>query len=274
MCVDYRALNDLTIKNNYALPRVDELFDRLQGAKYFSKIDLRSGYHQIRIVPEDVPKTAFRTRYGHYEFLVLPFGLTNAPATFMHLMHETFRSFLDEFVIVFLDDILIYSRTLEEHVVHVRKVLETLRQSKLYGKLSKCELFAVEVDFLGHIVGRNGMRMMVDKIEGVQAWRRPTQVTHVRSFLGTAGYYRKFIRNFSAIAAPLSALTMDGVAFEWTAAQELAFTTLKAAIGASPVMILPDQSLPYVVHTDASGFATGAVLQQDQGNGLQPIAYL
>ena len=173
MCVDYRALNNITIKNSYPLPRVDELFDRLQGAKYFSKIDFRSGYHQIRIDPEDVPKTAFRTRYGHFEFLVLPFGLTNAPATFMHLMHQTFRKFLDEFVIVFLDDILIFSKTLEEHERHVRQVLEVLRKEKLYAKESKCEFFKEEVEFLGHIVGRNGIRMMQDKVEAVKAWPVP-----------------------------------------------------------------------------------------------------
>jgi len=274
MCVDYRALNDITIKNSYPLPRVDELFDRLQGAKYFSKIDLRSGYHQIRIVPEDVPKTAFRTRYGHYEFLVLPFGLTNAPATFMHLMHQTFRDHLDKFVIVFLDDILIYSRTLAEHVEHVRKVMQILREQKLYAKESKCELFRVEVEFLGHIVGRNGMRMMDDKIQAVNDWPTPTQVTHVRSFLGTAGYYRKFIQGFSRIASPLSELTMDNVKFEWTSKQESAFRALKSSIVASPVLILPDPTKPFVVHTDASGFAIGAVLQQDHGAGLQPIAYL
>ena len=274
MCVDYRALNDITIKNSYPLPRVDELFDRLQGAKYFSKIDLRSGYHQIRIVPEDVPKTAFRTRYGHFEFLVLPFGLTNAPATFMHLMHQTFRSYLDRFVIVFLDDILIYSRTLAEHVEHVRQVLQVLREQKLYAKESKCDFMKHEVEFLGHIVGRDGMRMMEDKVAAVQSWPVPSQVTHVRSFLGTAGYYRKFIAGFSRIAAPLSELTMDNVKFEWTSKHQQAFDALKAAIAAGPVLVLPDPKLPFVVHTDASGFATGAVLQQDQGHGLQPVAYL
>ena len=274
MCIDYRALNEITIKNKYALPRVDELFDRLQGARCFSKIDLRSGYHQIRIDPADVPKTAFRTRYGHFEFLVLPFGLTNAPATFMHLMNETFRAQLDDFVIVFLDDILIYSKTLEEHERHVRVVLDILRREKLYAKESKCELFKTEVEFLGHFVGRDGIRMMEGKVKGVQEWPTPTKATHVRSFLGTAGYYRRFIKDFSAIAAPLTELTKDSVKFDWGHQQEAAFRHLKKAIAEGPVLALPDPSLPFVVHTDASGFAVGAVLQQDQGKGLQPIAYL
>ena len=274
MCVDYRALNDITVKNSYPLPRVDELFDRLEGAKFFSKIDLRSGYHQIRIDPADVPKTAFRTRYGHFEFKVLPFGLTNAPATFMHLMHQTFRECLDSFVLVFLDDILIYSKTLEEHKRHVSDVLSRLRAAKLFAKESKCELFQTEVEFLGHHVGRGGVRMMEDKIQAVKEWPAPTKVGHVRSFLGTAGYYRKFIRDFSSIASPLSDLTKEGVKFEWGARQQQAFEKLKAAIVNGPVLILPDPSRPFVVHTDASGFAVGAVLQQDQGHGLQPIAFM
>ena len=274
MCVDYRALNRITVKNRYPLPRVDELFDRLQGARYFSKIDLRSGYHQIRIADEDVPKTAFRTRYGHYEFLVLPFGLTNAPATFMHLMHESLRPFLDEFALVFLDDILIYSRTREEHERHVRQVLDVLRKQKLFAKESKCEFFQTEVEFLGHRVGRDGIRMMEDKVQAIREWPTPKCVRDVRAFLGTAGYYRKFIRGFSELAAPLSELTKDTVKFEWAEAQREAFDRLKEAIAQGPVLILPDPSLPFVVHTDASGFAVGAVLQQDQGKGLQPVAFL
>ena len=221
-------------QEQYPLPRVDELFDRLQGAKFFSKIDLRSGYHQIRIDAEDVPKTAFRTRYGHFEFLVLPFGLTNAPATFMHLMHETFREFLDDFVLVFLDDILIYSKTLEEHERHVRRCWTSCAQQKLYAKESKCEFFKTEVEFLGHIVGRDGVRMMEDKVQAVSEWPTPTKVGDVRAFLGTAGYYRKFIRDFSAIAAPLTELTKDAVKFDWGAAQQAAFDKLKAAIAARP----------------------------------------
>ena len=274
MCVDYRALNEITIKNSYPLPRIDELFDRLQGAKFFSKIDLRSGYHQIRIDPDDVPKTAFRTRYGHFEFKVLPFGLTNAPATFMHLMHQSFRPLLDSSVLVFLDDILIYSKTLADHKRHVRQVLDILRREKLYAKASKCDFFKDEVEFLGHIVGAQGVRMMEDKVKAVQEWPTPTKVAHVRSFLGTAGYYRKFIKDFSKIAAPLSELTHDNVPFTWGAPQDSAFKTLKTAMQQDPVLILPDPKLPFTVHTDASGFALGAVLMQDQGKGMQPIAYL
>ena len=274
MCVDYRALNNVTIKNSYPLPRIDELFDRLQGARFFTKLDLRSGYHQIRIHRSDVAKTAFRTRYGHFEFLVLPFGLTNAPATFMHLMHQTFRAFLDDFVLVFLDDILIYSRTLEEHERHVKQVLEVLRKEKLYAKESKCELFKEEVEFLGHYVGRDGVRMMDDKLAAVADWPVPTKVHDVRAFLGTAGYYRKFIKDFSSIAAPLSELTKDTVKFEWTDKQQSAFVRLKSALQTAPVLALPDPALPFVVQTDASGFAIGAVLMQDQGKGLQPICFL
>ena len=274
MCVDYRALNNVTIKNSYPLPRVDELFDRLQGAKYFSKIDLRSGYHQIRIDPQDVPKTAFRTRYGHFEFLVLPFGLTNAPATFMHLMHQSFRDLLDHFVLVFLDDILIYSKTKEEHEKHVRAVLDILRKEKLYAKESKCEMFRTEVEFLGHHVGRNGIRMMEDKVHAVREWPTPTNVGHIRSFLGTAGYYHKFIRDFSKLSAPLTHLTKQDVKFEWGPQQQAAFVAIKQAMSSAPVLVLPDPKLPFVVHTDASGYAVGAVLQQDQGKGLQPVAFL
>ncbi|MDR3548743.1 MAG: reverse transcriptase, partial [Candidatus Pacebacteria bacterium] len=238
------------------------------------KIDLRSGYHQIRISPEDVPKTAFRTRYGHFEFLVLPFGLTNAPGTFMHLMHQTFREYLDDFVLVFLDDILIFSKTLEEHERHVTAVMEKLRANKLYAKESKCEFVQSEVEFLGHIVGCNGVRMMEDKVRAISDWPVPTKVGDIRAFLGTAGYYRKFIKDFSKIATPLSELTKDSVTFEWGSSQQTAFKQLKDAIAHGPVLILPDPKLPFVVHTDASGFAVGAVLQQDQGHGLQPVAYL
>ena len=274
MCVDYRALNKISIKNKYPLPRVDELFDRLRGATYFSKIDLRSGYHQVRIREEDIEKTAFRTRYGHFEFLVLPFGLTNAPATFMHLMQSIFGPYLDEFVIVFLDDILIYSKSKEEHEQHVRKVLDKLRESKLYAKQNKCEFFRQKVLFLGHVVSASGVEMDRDKVKAVTNWPIPKDAHDVRSFLGLAGYYRRFVRDFSKIAAPLSDLIKQTQAFKWTDTEQQAFEQLKRAVVQAPVLILPNMSTPFVVTTDASGFAIGATLSQDQGRGLQPIAYM
>ena len=274
MCVDYRALNSVTVKNRNPLPRIDELFDRLQGAKHFSKIDLRSGYHQIRIAPEDVPKTAFRTRYGHFEYLVMPFGLTNAPATFMQLMNDIFRPYLDSFVLVFIDDILIYSRTEAEHEEHVRQALDVLREHKLFAKLSKCELFRSGVEFLGHRVDADGLHMESDKVQAMRDWPIPHSVEEVRSFLGTVGYYRKFIRMFSEVAAPITELLQKDQPFRWAAEQQQAFEQLKAAMVAQPVLILPDPQRPYVVTTDASGYAVGATLSQDHGHGLQPIAYL
>ncbi|MBS1986331.1 hypothetical protein JST99_00150, partial [Candidatus Dependentiae bacterium] len=187
MCIDYRDLNSITIKNRYPLPRVDELLDRLSGAKYFSKLDLQSGYYQIRMKEEDIHKTAFRTRYGSFEFLVLPFGLTNAPSTFMQMMQDIMKPYLDRFVISFLDDILIYSNTLEQHQQHVREVLQTLREHKLYVKQSKCELFKNQVEFLGFNIGRDGLSMVDEKIQAIISWPTPTNVKQLRSFLGLAG---------------------------------------------------------------------------------------
>ncbi|MCW3101545.1 MAG: uncharacterized protein JWL77_7163 [Chthonomonadaceae bacterium] len=274
MCIDYRDLNRITVKNRYPLPRVEELFERLTGAKYFSKIDLRSGYHQVRIQDDDIHKTAFRSRYGHYEFLVLPFGLTNAPATFMHLMQSIFDPHLDQFVIVFLDDILIFSKSLEDHRQHVRRVLELLRKNKLYAKESKCEFFKQSISFLGHVVSGEGIGMETNKVEAVQEWPIPTSVTAVRAFLGLAGYYRRFVRNFSEIALPLTDLLRTEIKFRWTDIRQTAFQRLKQAISSAPVLAIPNETLPYVVTTDASGYAVGATLSQDHGNGLQPTAFL
>lgn len=270
MCIDYRALNKLTIKNKYPLPRIDELLDRLNGAKYFTKIDLRSGYHQVRIAEKDIEKTAFNTRYGHYEFLVLPFGLCNAPATFMHLMNEMFKPYLDSFAIVYIDDILIYSRTLEEHKQHVRKILETLRKNKLYAKKEKCEMFRTEISFLGHRISGDGIAMEADKVKSVLDWPVPANADDIHKFLGLAGYYRKFIKNFSGISAPLSSLLAKEVRFKWTEHQQKAFDALKHAVTTAPILALPDPSLPYTIKTDASDFAIGAELSQ---NG-RPIAYM
>ncbi|MCO6516861.1 MAG: reverse transcriptase family protein, partial [Snodgrassella sp.] len=216
MCIDYRELNKLTIKNKYPLPRIDDLFDQLQGSSVFSKIDLRSGYHQLRIWDEDIPKTAFRTRYGHYEFLVMSFGLTNAPAAFMDLMNRVFRDYLDKFVIVFIDDILVYSQSESQHEQHLRLVLQRLREHRLYAKFSKCEFWLPQVTFLGHIVSKDGILVDPSKIEAVRNWPRPGNVPEVRSFLGLAGYYRRFVEGFSRIVVPLTELTKKKTKFVWT----------------------------------------------------------
>ncbi|GKB43287.1 putative reverse transcriptase domain-containing protein [Tanacetum coccineum] len=223
LCIDYRELNKITIRNRYPLPRIDDLFDQLQGAKHFSKIDLRSGYHQLRVKEQDISKTAFRTRYGHYEFLVMPFGLTNAPAVFMDLMNRVFHEFLDKFVIVFIDDILVFSKSKEEHEEHLRTVLQILRQEKLYAKFSKCEFWLSKVAFLGHIVSAEGITMDPAKVEAITKWPRPTSVTEVRSFLGLAGYYRRFVEGFSRLALPLTKLMRKGEKFVWNEEREKSF---------------------------------------------------
>ncbi|KAD4385909.1 hypothetical protein E3N88_26078 [Mikania micrantha] len=214
MCIDYRELNKVTVKNRYPLPRIDDLFDQLQGAKWFSKIDLRSGYHQLKVRDKDVEKTAFRTRYGHYEFLVMSFGLTNAPAAFMDLMNRVCRPMLDRSVIVFIDDILVYSKNEGEHACHLREVLETLRKEKLYAKFSKCAFWLQEVQFLGHVVNSKGIHVDPSKIQAVAKWSQPKTPTEIRSFLGLAGYYRRFIQDFSKIASSLTKLTKKGVKYE------------------------------------------------------------
>ena len=190
LCIDYRELNKVTVKNKYPLPQIDDLFDQLWGAQVFSKIDLRSGYHQLKIRAEDISKTAFQTRYGHYEFLVMPFGLTNAPAAFMDLMNRVFRPHLDKFVIVFIDDILVYSKSHEEHKQHLRLVLETLRREQLFGKLRKCEFWLDSVSFLRHMVNKDGISVNPKKVEAIVSWSRPNSLSEIQSFLGLAGYYR------------------------------------------------------------------------------------
>ncbi|GJR92536.1 putative nucleotidyltransferase, ribonuclease H [Tanacetum coccineum] len=232
LCIDYRELNRITVRNKYPLPRIDDLFDQLQGAKFFSKIDLRSGYHQLRVKEQDISKTAFRTRYGHYEFLVMPFGLTNAPAVFMDLMNRVFHEYLDKFVIVFIDDILVYSKTREEHEDHLRIVLEILRQKKLYAKFSKCDFWLGQVAFLGHIVSADGISMDPAKVEAITKWPRPTTVTEVRSFLGLAGYYRRFVEGFSLLVRLVS----------------------------SPIPTLPSGTGGYQIYSDASKKGIGCVL--------------
>ncbi|KAL0536181.1 hypothetical protein IC582_025120 [Cucumis melo] len=262
LCIDYREFNKVTVKNKYPLPRIDDMFDQLQGATVFSKIDLWSGYHHLRIKDSDVPKTAFRSRYGHYEFIVMSFGLTNAPAVFMDLMNRVFREFLDTFVIVFIDDILIYSKTETEHEEHLRMVLETLRANKLYAKFSKCEFWLKQVSFLGHVVSKAGVSVDPAKIEAVTSWPRPSTVSEVRSFLGLTGYYRRFVENISRITTPLTQLTREGAPFVWSKACEDSFQNLKQKLVTAPVLTVPDGSGSFVIHSDASKKGLGCVLMQ------------
>ena len=263
MCIDYRQINKVTVKNKYPLPRIEDLFDQLRGACVFSKIDLRSGYYQLRVKEVDVPKTAFRTRYGHYEFLVMPFGLTNAPAAFMDLMNRVFRPYLDQFIVVFIDDILVYSKDAQEHENHLRIVLQTLRENQLFVKSSKCDFWLKEVSFLGHIVSVEGIRVDLMKIEAIVNWHPPRNVTEVRRFLGLAGYYRRFVPGFSVIASSLTRLLRKGVKFEWDDKCQSSFKRLKEILVKSPVLIQPTSGRDYTVYSDASRVGLGCVLMQD-----------
>nr|GFA39458.1 DNA/RNA polymerases superfamily protein [Tanacetum cinerariifolium] len=262
LCIDYRELSKITIRNRYPLPRINDLFDQLQGAMHFSKIDLRSGYHQLRVREHDISKTTFCTRYGHYELLVMPFGLTNASAVFMDLMNRVFHEFLDKFVIVFIDDILVFSKSKEEHEDHLRTVLQILRQEKLYAKFSKCEFWLSSVAFLGHIVSVEGITMDPAKVEAITKWIRPTSVTEVRSFLGLAGYYRRFVEGFSRLALPLTKLMRKGEKFVWNEEREKSFEELKQRLVSAPVLTLPSGSGGFQIYSDASKKGLGCVLMQ------------
>ncbi|KAK1620599.1 hypothetical protein QYE76_026116, partial [Lolium multiflorum] len=264
MCGDYRNLNNVTIKNKYPLPRIQDLFDQVQGAGVFSKIDLRSGYHQIKIKKEDVPKTAFVSRYGHHEYLVVPFGLTNVPAIFMNLMNKIFMKYLDKFVIVFIDDILIYSKDKEEHAKHLKIVLQTLREHQLYAKFSKCKFWLDSVEFLGHVITKEGIAVNPSKVQSVLEWKSPKNAKEIRGFLGMAGYYRRFIEGFSKIAGPMTKLLKKNTPFVWTDECEASFQTLKDKLTTAPVLAVPEPGKDYTVYCDASKNGLGCVLMQDR----------
>lgn len=269
-CVDYRHLNALTVKNKHPMPVVEELLDELNGAKWFTKLDFRAGYHQICVHPTDTHKTAFKTHSGLYEFLVMPFGLTNAPATFQSVMNLIFAHLLRKGVLVFMDDILIYSSTLSEHISLLEQVFEILRQQKFYVKLSKCSFAQQEVEYLGHTISAKGVSTENAKIQAVQNWPLPKNLKDLRGFLGLTGYYRRFIRHYGIISKPLSDMLKKGVAFVWSTSANTTFEQLKKALVEAPVLALPDFDKTFVLETDASEVGFGAVLMQDS----HPIAYL
>ncbi|XP_021753565.1 uncharacterized protein LOC110718935 [Chenopodium quinoa] len=269
LCIDYRALNKVTVRNHYPIPLVADLFDQLGDAVFFTKLDLKSGYHQVRIAQGDEPKTACVTRYGAFEWLVMPFGLTNAPATFYTLMNQVFHEFLDKFVVVYLDDIVIYSKTFEEHLDHLRKVFEKLQKHHMFVKQEKCAFAQEEVGFLGHFVGKGRIRMNPKKIQAIQDWKDPRNTSELRSFLGLANYYRRFIKGYSELASPLTDLLQKDRRWEWSEKQQKAFQELKDSVMREPVLALPNPNKPFEVETDASDFALGGVLLQDG----HPIAF-
>ncbi|GBG91020.1 hypothetical protein CBR_g51679 [Chara braunii] len=274
MGIDYKGLNAITVKNAEPLPMIDDLLDRVQGCKYFSKIDLKSGYHQIEVHPDDQYKTAFRTRYGHYQFIVMPFGLTNAPVTFQRCINDLFRPWLDRFVVVYLDDILVFSRTLQEHQGHLRQVLEKLREANFKINAKKCKWAKTQVLYLGHVLDGDGIKPEDNKIATIRDWLTPHTLTKLRSFLGLANYYRKFVRNFSTIVAPLRRLLKKEAIWQSDKDCTPALKKLKRALIEYPVFKVADPSFPFVVTTDASQYGIGAVLQQDDNNGYRPVEFM
>ncbi|KAL2246177.1 UNVERIFIED_CONTAM: Transposon Ty3-G Gag-Pol polyprotein [Sesamum indicum] len=251
MCVDFRAINNITIRYHHPIPRIDDMLDELNGSTTFSKIDLKSGYHQIRIKEGDEWKTAFKTKYGLYEWSVMPFGLSNAPSTFMRLMNHVLRAFVGKFVVVYFDDILVYSRTMEEHVTHLKHVLEVLRKERLFGNLKKCDFCTNKVILLGFVVSGEGIIIDEEKVKAIRDWPTPTIIGEVRSFHGLASFYRRFVKDFSTMAAPLNELTKKNVPFKWGNTQEKAFQAIKDKLTHAPLLALPDfefiESFPYVI---------------------------
>ncbi|GBG78396.1 hypothetical protein CBR_g26424 [Chara braunii] len=273
LCIDYRKFNVQTVKNTDPLPRIDDLLERLGGATYFSKLDLKSGYHQIEIQPQDRYKTAFKMQYGHFEWVVMPFGLTNAPATFKAAMTTKFRDLLDRFVLIYLDDILVYSRTLDELLVHLREVLDRLRAAKYKTNRDKWKFAKQELEYLGHYVTPKDICPLADKIQAIVDWSEPRCTTDIRSFMGLAGYYQRFVESYSKAATPLSRLQSLKVPFKFDDAARGAFNMLKAAMKDALALRIYDPTLPTQVTTDASGYGIRAVLEQCHTDGLHLVEY-
>jgi len=257
------------VKYRHPIPRLDDMLDELHGLCIFSKIDLKSGYHQIRIKEGDEWKTAFKTKHGLYEWLVMSFGLTNAPSTFIPLMNHILRTFIGKFVVVYVDDILIYSKNLNEHLDHLLNVLSVLRSEQLYANLKKCPFCMEKIVFLGYVVTAQGIEMDEEKVKAIRDWPTPESVSEVRSFHGLASFYRRFVKDFITIAAPLTEIVKKSVGFKWNDEQDEAFNLLKDKLCSALVLALPDFTRAFEVECDASGIGIGAVLMQDK----RPIAY-
>ncbi len=275
-CIDYRGLNEITVKFRYPLPLVPSALEQLRSAQFFTKLDLRCAYNLIRIREGDEWKTAFSTTSGHYEYRVMPFGLVNSPAVFQSFINDVFRDMLDHYVIVYIDDILVYSETLQEHVQHVRSVLQRLIKYQLYAKLEKCEFHTTSVAFLGYVISQEGVAMDESKVHAVLNWPLPSTIKELQRFLGFANFYRRFIRGFSSIAAPLTNMTKKGSRrLQWTAEAHKAFDQLKRQFTTAPILHHPDPNSPFVVEVDASNVGIGAILSQRQGDPakLYPCAY-
>ena len=273
-CVDYRKLNAITKKDSYPLPRIDEILDSLAGATYFSTLDLMSGYWQVMMNPADKEKTAFITRYGTYEFNVMPFGLCNAPATFQRLMNQIYKGIAYKYVVVYLDDTNVFSRTFDDHIKHLREVFTRIRKAGLKLNIEKCNFWMKRLPFLGHIIEAKGISPDPEKIIAVQNIQPPKSVTQLRSFLGLAGYYRRFIKNFSTIAQPLNQLLHKDTPYEWNDKCQKAFEELKHRLVTAPILIYPNYKVEFILATDASYNGFGATLSQiSNDNKEHPIAY-
>ena len=275
-CQDYRMLNEGTIKNTYPLPLISELVDQLKGAKYFTKLDIRWGYNNVRIKEGDQWKAAFKTNLGLFEPTVMFFGLTNSPATFQSMMNEIFKDFIRErWVIIYMDDILIISNTIEDNIRYTKKILQRLRENDLYLKPEKCTFWATEVEYLGMVISENKLKMDPVKVSGIANWPTPTTIKEVRSFLGFGNYYRRFIHAYGDLIKPLNELLKKDTKFEWNQERQETFDLLKKKFQESPVLQMPDMMKPFVVESDASKYASGAVLRQQDTNGdWHPCAYL
>jgi hypothetical protein len=269
MCIDCQAINNITVKYRHPIPRLDDILDELYGSCIFTKIDLKSGYHHIRMKEGDEWKTAFKTKYGLFEWLVMPFGLTNARSIFMRLMNHVLRAFIGRFVVVYFDDILIYSKNLEEHVMHLKSVLKILRKERLFANLKKCTFCMDKLVFLGFVVSKRGIEVDEEKVKAIQEWPTPTTISQVRSFHVLASFYKRFMHDFSSLAAPLTEVIKKNVPFKWGKEQEKAFNLIKEKLTNAPLLVLPNFAKTFEIECDTSGIGIGAVLMQE---GC-PVAY-